>query len=59
MKLLGIDQVSFSNEYIVSEDKKNHVIEKLRNKIETENISNELKKKMIEYKNGDVYGCMG
>lgn len=41
-------EISFSNEYIVSEDKKNHVIEKLRNKIETENISNELKKKIKE-----------
>ena len=41
-------EISFSNEYIVSEDKKNHVIGKLRNKIETENISNELKKKIKE-----------
>ena len=41
-------EISFSNEYIVSEDKKNHVIEKLTNEIEAGDISNELKKKIKE-----------
>ncbi len=41
-------EITFSNEYIISEDKKEQVLDILRDELENDNISKELKKKISE-----------